>query len=57
MHTDRLLGALVVDVDVGDREVGAQLVGCSAEVASNNRALDGPCRVPELARDEDRTHE
>ena len=54
MHTDRLLGALVVDVEVGDREVGARLVGGSAEVASNNHALDGPFGVPEHARDEGR---
>ena len=48
------LGALVVVVNVGDREVGARLVGSSAEPASNNHALEGPCSIPELARDEER---
>ena len=36
------LDTLVVDVDVGDCEIGARLGGSSAELASNNRALDGP---------------
>ena len=33
-------GEFVVDVNVGDREVGARLFGSSAELASNNHALD-----------------
>ena len=41
-------------MNVGDREVGARFVGSSAELASNNHALDGPCSIPELARDEER---
>ena len=49
-----LLVALVVDVDIGDREVGARRVRCPAELASNNHALDGPRRVPERAKDLDR---
>ena len=47
-------GALVVDVDVSDREVGARRVGSPAELASDHHALDGPRRVPERARDLDR---
>ena len=35
------LGALVVDKDVGNREVGARLVGRPAELARNHHALDG----------------
>ena len=48
------LGALDVDVNVGDREVGARRVRCPAELDSNNHALDGPRPVPERARDLDR---
>ena len=44
-------GALVVDVDVGDREVGARRVGSPEKLASDHHALDGPRRVPERARD------
>ena len=52
------LGALVVDVDVGDREVGARRVRRPAELASNNHALDSPRRVPGRADDVDgRTRE
>ena len=47
-------GALVVDVNAGDREEGARRVRRPAELASNNHALDGPRRVPERARDLDR---
>ena len=47
-------GALVVDVNVGDREVGARRVGCFAEFASDNHALDGTRGVLERARDLDR---
>ena len=43
------LGALVVDMGVGNRETGARQVRGSAELASNNHALDGPRGVPELA--------
>ena len=38
------LGALVVNVDVGDREVGARRVGRPADRASNHHALNGPMR-------------
>ena len=48
------LGPLVVDVNIGDRETGARRVRHSAELASNNHALDGPRRAPERARDLDR---
>ena len=47
------LGALVLDMDAGDREIGARRVGSSAEVACNNHTLDGPRGVPQLARDEE----
>ena len=45
------LGALVVDVNIGDRETRARRVRHSAELASNNHSLDGPRRAPERARD------
>ena len=45
------LGALVVNVDIGNREAGARQVRGSAELASNNHALDGPRGVPEHAGD------
>ena len=48
------LGALVVDVDVRDSKVGARLVGCPAELASNHHVLNGPRGQPERARDLDR---
>ena len=48
------LGALAVDVNIGDCEVGARLVGRSAELAGNHHAVDGPRRGPERARDVDR---
>ena len=48
------LGALVVDVNIGDRETRARRVRHSAELARNNHALDGPLRAPERARDLDR---
>ena len=48
------LGALVVDVYIGDRETKARRVRQSAELASNIHALDGPRRAPERARDLDR---
>ena len=48
------LGALVLDVDIGHREVGARRVGRPAELASDHGALDGPRRIPEQARDLDR---
>ena len=38
------LGALVVDVDGGDREVGARRVGQPAELASDHHALEWPTR-------------
>ena len=41
------LGALIVDVNIGDCEIGARLVGRPAELAGNHRVLDGPRRVPE----------
>ena len=41
------LGGLVVDVNVGDREVGARGVGRPAELVSNINALEGPRGVPE----------
>ena len=41
-------------MDVGDREVGARLVGSSTKLASNNHALDSPGRIPELAMHEER---
>ena len=47
-------GALVVDVNIGDCEIGARLVGRPAEFAGNHHALDGPCRVPWRTRDLDR---
>ena len=34
---------------IGNREAGARQVRASAELASNNHALDGPRGVPELA--------
>ena len=34
------LGTLVVDMDVGDREAVARLVGISTEIANNNHALN-----------------
>ena len=46
------LGTLVVDVNVGNHEVGARRVRSSAELAADNHARDGPCSVPELARAE-----
>ena len=48
------LGALVVDVNIRDGEIGARRVGRSAELAGNHHALDGPRRVTERARDLDR---
>ena len=45
------LGALIVDVNSGDCEIGARLVGSSAELAANHHALEGPRRVPERAGD------
>ena len=50
----QLRGALVVDVNVGDREVRARLVGSSAELAGDNHVLDSTGSIPELARDEER---
>ena len=46
-QTDRRLRALVVNVSVGDREVGARRVGGPAELASNNHALNGPRGIRE----------
>ena len=43
------LGALVV-VNISDREIGARLVGRSAELAGDHCALHGPRRVPDLDR-------
>ena len=40
-----------------DRDIGARRVGRTAELASDNHALDGPRRVPERARDLKRAHE
>ena len=37
-----LLGAPVVNVDVGDREKRARRVGSPAELAGDNRAFDRP---------------
>ena len=48
------LGALVVNVDVGDREVGAPRVGRPAELASNHHALNGLREIPARAWDVDR---
>ena len=48
------LGALVVDVNIGDCEIGARLVGRPAELTGSHHALDGPRRVPERGRDVDR---
>ena len=48
------LGALVVNVDVGDREVGARRVGCPAEPASNHHVLKGLRGIPARAWDVDR---
>ena len=45
------LSALVVDVNIRDREVGARRVGRTAELAGNHHALNGPRRAPERARD------
>ena len=53
----RPLGALIVDVNIGDCEVGARLVGRPAELAGNHHALDGPRRVPERADVDMRTRE
>ena len=36
------LGALVVDVNIGDGGIGARLVGRPAELAGNHHALDSP---------------
>ena len=53
MHTDLHFGALVVvDVDVGDREVGARRIRRPPELASNNHALDSPRRAPGRAADD-----
>ena len=54
VHTDRLFCEVVVVVEVGNREVEARRVGCSAEFSSDGNALDGPRGVPERARDVDR---
>ena len=48
------LGALVVDVSLGDRKIGARRVPRPAEHACGNHAFDGPRRVPEHARELDR---
>ena len=48
------LGAFVDDVNIGDREVRARPVGSSAEVASDNHALDSARRFFLLAVDEKR---
>ena len=48
------LGALVVDVDVSDREVGARRVGRPAEPASNHHVLKGLRGIPARAWDVDR---
>ena len=47
------LGALIVDVNDGDCEIGARLVGRPAERAGNHHALDGPRGVPERTGDLD----
>ena len=49
------LGTLAVDVDVGDREVGARRVGSSAKLATNYHSFNGPCRILVRARDLDRS--
>ena len=41
-------------MDVGDGDVRARRVGRSAQLAIDHHALDGPRRVPERARDQDR---
>ena len=48
------LGALIVDVNIGDGEKGARLVGRPADFDSNHHAFDVPRRVPERAGDLDR---
>ena len=48
------LGALVVNVDVGDREVGPRRVGRPAEPASDHHALKGSRGKPARAWDVDR---
>ena len=35
MHTDRLFGAFIIDINVSDREIRARRVGSSAELASD----------------------
>ena len=47
-------GALIVDVKAGDRKTGARRARCPAELAGDNRALDGPRRAPERAGHLDR---
>ena len=39
----------MVDVNAGDRMVGARRCRSPVELASNNHALDGPRRAPERA--------
>ena len=48
------LGALVVDLDVGNRVIEARRVGGSAELAGNHHALDSPFRIPQRTGDVDR---
>ena len=36
------LGAVVVDVNIGDCEIGARQVGRSAELAGTHHTLEGP---------------
>ena len=48
------LAALVVDVNFGNCETRARLVGRLAEPAGNHHALDGPRCVPERTGDIDK---
>ena len=48
------LGAFVVNVDFGDREVGARRVGRPAQPASNHHVLKGLRGIPARAWDVDR---
>ena len=48
------LGALVVHVNIGDCEIGAQLVGRSAERASDHHASNSNCRITKRTWDQKR---
>ena len=49
LQTDLRLALLVVDVNVGDRDVGARRVRRPAELTGNHHAVDDPRRVLERA--------